>query len=90
MGGVHRAHNAFVGASLLAAFSPRGLNRQFEVTLLDQPGQKPRGHYGITGYVPQFLPDGHVRVISDNPAYAPFDAAPAEAEVGFKILGRVV
>lgn len=38
----------------------------------------------------QFLPDGKLRVISDNPAYEPFTVDLASEESGVKILGRVV
>ncbi len=38
----------------------------------------------------QFLPDGNIRVISDNPAYEPFTVYPAESDIDFKIIGRVV
>ena len=37
----------------------------------------------------QFLPDGTVRVISDNPAYEPFSVSLAE-DTDLKIIGRVV
>ncbi len=38
----------------------------------------------------QFLPDGKLRVISDNSAYEPFTVDHRESDGGFKILGRVV
>jgi phage repressor protein C with HTH and peptisase S24 domain len=38
----------------------------------------------------QFLPDGEVRVISDNPAYEPFSVHPSADGSDFNIIGRVV
>lgn len=38
----------------------------------------------------QFLPDGSLRVLSDNPAYEPFSVRPTDADTEFRIIGRVV
>ncbi len=38
----------------------------------------------------QFLPEGEIRVISDNPAYEPFTVHPSAGESDFNIIGRVV
>lgn len=38
----------------------------------------------------QFLPEGDVRVISDNQAYEPFTVRPDSDSTDFKIIGRVV
>lgn len=38
----------------------------------------------------QFLPDGELWVISDNPAYEPFGVNPTSGDVDFSIIGRVV
>lgn len=38
----------------------------------------------------QFLPDGAVRVISDNPSYAPFTVRPDNEATDFRIIGQVV
>ena len=38
----------------------------------------------------QFLPDGEIRVISDNPAYEPFTVHPSDGESDFNIVGRIV
>lgn len=38
----------------------------------------------------QFLPNGDVRVISDNQAYEPFTVRPESEHTDFKIIGRVV
>jgi phage repressor protein C with HTH and peptisase S24 domain len=38
----------------------------------------------------QFMPQGSIRVISDNQAYEPFTVTPDTAENDFRIIGRVV
>ncbi len=38
----------------------------------------------------QFLPDGALRVISDNQAYEPFTVHPSDDDTNFRIIGRVV
>lgn len=38
----------------------------------------------------QFLPDGAMRVISDNPAYAPYAVSSDSEATDFRLIGRVV